>query len=676
MEDKDTGLHVAEGVISIGGDELTEEQQNVLEQVDRESKTRKFLGVLQKVFLAACFLIALYHLYTAAFGPPLTLKHRSLHVAMMLALAFALYPIGKVKNMKKIPWYDWILIALAFAAPLYIWTNYMGVVERAGNANLMDTIMATILILLVLESSRRISGWVLPTLAILFLLYGLFGRYIPGMFRHRGYVWKDLVNHLFANTEGIYGTSVNVASSYIILFIIFGSVMSKCGMGQFFNDLALALAGASKGGPAKVSVVASGLLGSINGSAVANVVTTGTFTIPLMKKTGYTKEFSGAVEATASVGGQILPPVMGAAAFIMAELMGVRYSIIALSGAIPALLYYLGIMLQVHQEACKLGLKGISKENLPAVGQLMKERGYLILPILLLICMLFFSGKTVIFSAFFTILCTLGLHFVSCLVRTLKNKGSLWGWFKQMCSDFFNAMVEGVRNTVSVAVACACVGIVVGVISKTGMGLNMAAAIIKIGDRSLLLTLFFTMITCVILGMGVPSIPAYLITASIAAPALQQLGVPELAAHFFVFYFAMFANLTPPVALAAFAAAGLSGGDPMKTGFTAVKLALTGFLIPFMFVYCPQLLLIDVGLAEGLWVSFAAVVGVFMLAISIEGYWLRPMPVWLRIPCFIGALFLIHSDWKTDIVGFAVLAVVVLFTVLMHRKEKKAVAAA
>ena len=280
MEDKDTGLHVAEGVISIGGDELTEEQQNVLEQVDRESKTRKFLGVLQKVFLAACFLIALYHLYTAAFGPPLTLKHRSLHVAMMLSLAFALYPIGKVKNMKKIPWYDWILIALAFAAPLYIWTNYMGVVERAGNANLMDTIMATILILLVLESSRRISGWVLPTLAILFLLYGLFGRYIPGMFRHRGYVWKDLVNHLFANTEGIYGTSVNVASSYIILFIIFGSVMSKCGMGQFFNDLALALAGASKGGPAKVSVVASGLLGSINGSAVANVVTTGTFTIP------------------------------------------------------------------------------------------------------------------------------------------------------------------------------------------------------------------------------------------------------------------------------------------------------------------------------------------------------------------------------------------------------------
>ena len=676
MEDKDTGLHVSEGVISIGGDSLTEEQQEILEQVDRESKTRKFAGAFGKAFLIACFLIALYHLYTAAFGPPLTLKHRSLHVAMMLSLAFALYPVGKLGSRKKIPWYDWILIALAFAAPLYIWTNYMGVVERAGNANLVDTVMATILIVLVLESSRRISGWVLPALAILFLLYGLFGRHIPGMFRHRGYVWKDLVNHLFANTEGIYGTSVNVASSYIILFIIFGSVMSKCGMGQFFNDLALALAGAGKGGPAKVSVVASGLLGSINGSAVANVVTTGTFTIPLMKKTGYTKEFSGAVEATASVGGQILPPVMGAAAFIMAELMGVRYSVIALSGAIPALLYYLGIMLQVHQEACKLGLKGISRENLPAVGKLMKERGYLILPILLLICMLFFSGKTVIFSAFFTILCTLGLHFVSCLVRTIREKGSIAAWFKQMCSDFFNAMVEGVRNTVSVAVACACVGIVVGVISKTGMGLNMAAAIIKIGSRSLLLTLFFTMITCVILGMGAPSIPAYLITASIAAPALQQLGVSALASHFFVFYFAMFANLTPPVALAAFAAAGLSGGDPMKTGFTAVKLALTGFLIPFMFVYCPQLLLIDVGLGEALWVIIAAAVGVFMLAISIEGYWLRPMPALLRIPCFVGALFLIHSDWRTDLVGFAVLAVVVAYTVLMHRREKKGAAAA
>ena len=671
MEDKDTGLRMAEGVISIGGDALTEEQQSVLEQVDRESKTRKFLGILQKVFLAACFLIALYHLYTAAFGPPLTLKHRSLHVAMMLSLAFALYPIGKVKNMKKIPWYDWILIGLAFAAPIYIWTNYMGVVERAGNANMMDTIMATILIVLVLESSRRISGWVLPTLAILFLLYGLFGRHIPGMFRHRGYVWKDLVNHLFANTEGIYGTSVNVASSYIILFIIFGSVMSKCGMGQFFNDLALALAGASKGGPAKVSVVASGLLGSINGSAVANVVTTGTFTIPLMKKTGYTKEFSGAVEATASVGGQILPPVMGAAAFIMAELMGVRYSIIALSGAIPALLYYLGIMLQVHQEACKLGLKGISKENLPAVGQLMKERGYLILPILLLICMLFFSGKTVIFSAFFTILCTLGLHFVSSFIRTLKSKGSILGWFKQMCSDFFNAMVEGVRNTVSVAVACACVGIVVGVISKTGMGLNMAAAIIKIGDRSLLLTLFFTMITCVILGMGVPSIPAYLITASIAAPALVELGQPEIAAHMFCFYFAMFANLTPPVALASFAAAGLSGGSPMKTGWQSVRLALAGFIVPFMFVYNPPLLVENVTFFTGLQVVLTACTGVVLIAAAAEGYLMGRMNIPLRVLAGVGAFLLIDSGLWTDLGGLAILAIIILAQKFVFHKKGK-----
>ena len=664
-----------EGVITMG-DELNEDQQKVLEEVDRESKFRKFKGAAQWIFLALCFAVALYHLYTAAFGPPLTLKHRSLHVAMMLVLAFVMYPLTKRSTMKKVPWYDWILIGAAISVPIYVWTQYMGVVERAGNPNLADVIIATILIVLVLEAARRVSGWVMPTLAILFLLYGLFGRYIPGMFMHRGYSWAFLSNHLFANTEGIYGTSVSVAASYIILFILFGTVMSKSGMGQFFNDLALALAGGTRGGPAKVAGIASGLLGSINGSAVANVVTTGTFTIPLMKKTGYSKEFAGAVEATASVGGQVLPPVMGAAAFIMAELIGVRYSVIALAGIIPALLYYLGIILQVHQRACKLGLKGISKDNLPAVGKLMKERGYLVLPILLLVYMLFFSGNTVIYAAFTTIIFTFALHMVATLIRAIKDKTGLLPWVKRMGADLFGALSDGVKSTVSVAVACACVGIVVGVISKTGLGLNMASAIIKIGDKSLLLTLVFTMVSCIILGMGVPSIPAYIITASIAAPALMQLGVPQLAAHFFVFYFAMFANLTPPVALAAFAAAGLSGGSPMKTGYAAVRLALTGFLIPFMFIYCPQLLLINVSLWEGIWVTFAAIVGVFMLAISIEGYWLRPMPFWLRIICFGGALCLIHSAVATDIPGFIILGIVVLVQYVFHRKDQPKGAAA
>ncbi|CAK7071148.1 MAG: hypothetical protein DELT_01890 [Desulfovibrio sp.] len=665
--------------------ELTEDQEKLLKELDKEQSVRKFTNpAMAKGFYLLCIAVSLYHfippivphiaelfgLLSAALGnfiwnfsTPVVLKHRSAHVALMLVLSFMMYPFWKKSSYKKVAWYDWVLVALSCVPALYIWLDYNGVVERAGSPDEMDVVMATLLVVLVLEASRRMSGWALPILSIVFILYGLFGRDMPGIFGHRGYNWVQLSNHFFANTEGIYGTSVSVAASYIFLFILFGAVMAKSGMGAFFNDLAMALAGHTKGGPAKVAVLSSGLLGSINGSAVANVVTTGAFTIPLMKKTGYSKEFSGAVEASASVGGQLLPPVMGAAAFIMAEILSKPYSEIIIHAAIPALLYYLGIVIQVQLRAGKTGLLGLPKDQLPLVKAVMKEKGHLLIPIFLLLYLLLFSSVTVVFAAIITILVTI-------IVSWIKPDTRMS--FKDICDAF----ADGAKQTVSVAMACACVGIIIGVTSKTGFGLTMANAIIALGEQSLILTLIFTMITCMILGMGVPSIPAYIITATIAAPALAKLGIPVVAAHLFAFYYAMFANLTPPVALASFAAAGISGGDPMKTGVASVKLAIAGFIVPFMFVYSPQLLLIDTGFIEGFRVAIGACIGVFLIGASIEGYLFTKVNIVARVIAFVGAVCLIDGGITTDIIGLAVLAGVLALQLFLAKKEQAAAVAA
>ncbi|MDR3280356.1 MAG: TRAP transporter permease [Synergistaceae bacterium] len=628
------------------GGVLTEEQQKLIEDLDKESSVRKLSNpLLAQLFYFACIGVTMFHVW-AAFKPPAVQKYRAIHVAMMLVLGFIMYPFSKKSNYKKVSVFDWIFVILSLMAPIYVWLEYEGIIMRAGNANRNDMIMATILVVLVLEASRRMSGWALPILSIIFIAYGLWGRYMPGIFGHRGYTWLQLSNKLFPDTEGIYGSSVSVAASFIYLFILFGAVMAKSGMGAFFNDIAMSLAGHTKGGPAKVSVISSGLLGSINGSAVANVVTTGAFTIPLMKRTGYSREFAGAVEAASSVGGQLLPPVMGAAAFIMAEILSVKYSVIIVHAAIPALLYYLGIIIQVHLRAGKLNLVGIAKDKLPKAGAVMRDKGHLLIPICVLLYYLLFSGKTVVYAAVVTIVSTV-------VVSMLRPSTSMS--FK----DILDACADGAKQTVSVAMACACVGIVVGVISKTGFGFTMANAIITLGAKSLLLTLLFTMVTCMILGMGVPSIPAYIITSAIAAPALAKLGIPVIAAHMFAFYFAMFANLTPPVALAAFAAAGLSGGNPMKTGWASVKLAIAGFLVPYMFIYSPQLLLIDTPLLEGIRVAIGACVGVLLIGSAVEGYLFTSMEWFVRIVSFAGALCLIDGGLVTDLIGAGVLIEVV-----------------
>ena len=646
--------------------EITEaDKQELLEKFDKESKTRTFVSpAVAMAYKIFAILVTLYHLvFASGFWMPETLKHRSLHVSMILILAFAMYPATKKASRKIIAWYDYILIALSAAVPLYMWLDYFNIINRAGKPNSMDVIIGTLLTLLVLEATRRVCGMALPILGVIFILYSLMGTKqglipvnIPGIFLHRGYTWQKLMSHFFANTEGIYGSSVNVASTYIFLFIAFGEIMNKCGMGKFFNDIANALAGGSKGGPAKVAVVASGLLGMINGAAVAVVVTTGSFTIPLMKKTGYDNEFSGAIVATGSVGGQLMPPVMGAAAFIMAETLGIKYSTLLVSAIIPAVIYYMGILLQIQMRAEKMGMQGTPKDQLPKVGEVMKEYGHLAIPLVFLIYMLFFSGKTVIMAAFYTILFTI-------VVAQLRPNT------RMSLNDIIDAMVASAKSTVSVAIACACVGIIVGVCSITGFALNMASTIIQIGGQSLMFTLMFTMVTCMILGMGLPSIPSYIITSTIAAPALVTLGIPPIAAHMFCFYFAMFANLTPPVALAAFAAAGKAGGSPMKTGWASVKLALAGFILPYMFVYNTELLLLDTPIAKGIQVAITAAIGVFLISVAVEGFLFRKVNAVLRILCFAGAYLLIDSGLITDIIGIAICVGIVLLQKTMAKKH-------
>ncbi len=645
--------------------EIKIDEQALLEEFEKESRTRKFESItLKRIMNWIALIITFYHLaYASGYFMPETIKHRSLHVTMMMFMIFALYPGFKKTSRKYIVWYDYVLMFLSLSIPIYIWINYQAIIDRVGNANMPDVIIGTLLVLLVLETSRRVTGWALPIIGIIFMIYSLMGARqglipinIPGVFLHRGFQWPKLIGHLFSNTEGIYGTSVNVASTYIFLFIVFGEVMNKCGMGKFFNDIAIGLAGHTKGGPAKVAVIAAGLLGSINGSAVANVVTTGSFTIPLMKKIGYSKEFSGAVSSTASVGGQLLPPIMGAAAFIMAETLGIKYKEIVVAAAIPALIYYLGIIFQIQMRASKDRLEGMPKDQLPKVKETLKTYWHLTIPIIFLVYMLFFSGYTVIKGAFLTIILTI-------VVSALKKET------RMSLKDLEEAFIASTKSTVSVAIACACVGIVIGVSSLTGFTINMASTIISLGGKSLLLTLVFTMVTCMILGMGLPSIPAYIITVTIAAPALIQLGIVPLAAHLFCFYFAMFANITPPVALASFAAAGISGGNPMKTGIVSVKLALAGFIIPYMFVYNNQLLLIDTHLLQGIQVAITACIGVFLISAAVEGFLYAKVNLLMRVIMMIGAFLLIDSSLLTDVIGIAVFVASIFIQKMIAKKR-------
>lgn len=633
------------------------EAAEIAARYDAESRTRKVswrpLAVL--ITAVACF-VAVYHMWTAYFGTPPTLIHRSIHVSAILFLIFLIYPPFRKAHGKTFQFIDAGLALLAVVPTVYLAVNYEQIVLQAGRFSPIDVLVSTLLVVLVLEAARRVTGIALPILAILFILFGIFGREMPGILRHRGYDWDTLSYNFFATTEGIFGTAIGVSATYIILFILFGAFLAKSGMSALFNDLALAIAGQTRGGPAKVATIASGLMGSINGSAIANVVSTGAFTIPLMKKVGYTRTFAGAVESTASVGGQILPPIMGAAAFIMAETLGVPYSAVAIAAIVPALLYYISLIAQIHLRATRQGLKGVSRDSLPAVFEVLKERGHLLIPLFFLIYMLFFSGRTILYSALLTIIVTI---VVAMLRKTTRMS----------LTDIIDALETGVRQTLGVAIACASVGVIVGVVTLSGFGVTLASAIVALSGGILFWTLVFTMFACLVLGMGLPSIPAYIITATMAAPALTSLGVEPIVAHLFVFYFGLFANITPPVALAAFAAAGISGGSPMRTGFAALKLAGAGFVIPYIFVYSPELLLRDVGLAQGVGVVVTALIGVLLLCVALERHFMVNLPWYLAVIITAGALLLLNSDMTYSLIGAGIGAIVLIIQMIRAKRE-------
>lgn len=648
-------------------------QQEILQKYDLESNVRKIQH--KKVYwliaiIAICY--SLFHLYIT-FHPMPALLQRSIHLAVGIALIFLIYPTYKSQDRHRVAVYDWLLFVLALATSGYLLVEYQDIVTtRGGIPNTLDIIFAILTVLLVLEAARRVTGLILPILALLFLAYPFISHmdFMPRQMMTRPYDFGDIFGQLYLKTEGLFSTAIGSSVSFIFLFILFGAFLAKSGMGQLFNDLALALAGHKQGGPAKVAVISSGFMGSINGAAVANVVGTGAFTIPLMKKVGYSKNFAGAVEASASIGGQILPPIMGASAFIMAETTGVSYATIALAACIPALLYFLAVIMQVHFRAGRENLKGIPKPDLPKVKEVLKVRGHLLMPIVFLIFLLY-KGVPIGHTAFYTIVATV-------IVAALKRET------RMSLKDIFAALEDGARQSLSVMVACAVVGIIIGVVSLTSFGNVMTASIASLGAGSLFLTLFFTMIASMILGMGLPSIPAYIITATMAAPALASFNIPILVSHMFVFYFGIFANITPPVALAAFAGAGISGGDPMRTGFTALKLSAAGFLIPYLFVYNPAMMMIDTSnvavnakefpmasLASILWITISAIIGIVALSAAIEGYFKTTMNFLVRLILALGAVCLIIPETYTDFIGIVLVSILLTFNYLKGYNFKK-----
>jgi len=593
-------------------------------------------------------LMSIYHLYAAAFGAPEAMMHRSIHLAFTLILIFLLAITSESEKRRARFYSDSVLLVLTLLSLGYIFLNYEYVVTRYPYVEALtpwDFVMGIVLTLILLEASRRLIGWALPVTAVVFLLYALFGQYLPGLMRHTGFSVETIIDQLYLTTEGIFGIPLGVSATYVILFIIFGAFLEQSGAGQFFMDFATALVGGSKGGPGKISCVSSSLFGTISGSAVANVMVDGWLTIPLMKRTGFKHEFAAAVEATASTGGQIMPPVMGAAAFVIAEFTGIAYIDICKHALIPALLYYLALFMAIHFEATKTGLVGIPKEERPKLGLVIVAKGHLFLPLAVIVYFML-AGYTPMYACIYATL--------SVVLVALLRKDTRMGLMK-----ILGALEFGAKNTLAVAAACACAGIVVGMINLTGLGLKFTSLILMIAGDALAPALVFTMIAGIILGMGLPTTAAYIVQAALLIPALIKLGVPTIGAHLFVFYFAIISAITPPVAMAVYAAAGISGSNIWKTGLTAVKIGATGFVVPFMFVYGPSLLLIG-SATHILLTIISASIGVIALSAGLMGWAIKEAGYLERGMLMAGALLLIKPGLYTDGVGLALLVIVIL----------------
>ena len=635
-----------------------EDVEAIMKKYDRESNTRIWEGVPKKVvrYLLAAF--ALLMVYMNLFANWDERVRRSLFVGIVIILSFLVYPAKKGSTKKNhIPIYDIVLMVLGAGAYFYFVINFKTIIGHATRISQLEVIVGIIGILVLAETCRRVVGIPILCVATVFIGYAFYSGLGAG--RAFPQVLKSIVYNLFYTTSGVIGTPIGVCSTYIALFILFGAFLEATGISEFFIQLANSLAGASTGGPAKVAVISSALCGMVSGSSVGNTVTTGSVTIPLMKKTGYKGEFAGAVEAAASTGGQIMPPIMGAAAFLMAEMVGVQYSEIAMRAIFPALLYFTGIFITVHLEAKRLGLKGIAKEDLPKFVPLFIRQGYLLIPLVTLVAMVM-MGYTMSRSA---VIATLLAILVS-----IPNKST-----RMNPTRFVNALETGGKNTLSVAVACGIAGIIAGVVTMTGLGQILISAIVSVAGDRVIIALFLTMLTCIVLGLGVPTTANYIIMATTCAPILVNgMGINKIAANMFVFYFGIVADITPPVALAAYAGSAIAKSNPMKTALNASRLAIAAFIVPYIFAFNPAMLFIDADVVQVVIIIVTSLVGLTGVAGGLEGYMVTNMNPIQRILAVVGGLCLIIPGTVTDLAGIAIVGASVVWQ--LADKKKRAAA--
>ena len=611
-------------------------------------------SALKKVSLILAICFVAFHLYTAAFGTMPGIAQKSIHLGFLLVIFYINAMVDSEKRWEQI--FLGIMALFALGGCAYITILDENLQLRAGIVYASDILFAILLIIAIFEACRRKMGNPLVIITLVFVAYAFLGKYIPGFLNQPGMTLKKFTSLVYLTTDGIFGSPLYASASYVVLFVLLGAIMSVSGIGDYMTNLATSLFGHMRGGPAKVAVVASGFFGSISGSPTANVIGTGTFTIPMMKKNGFEPEFAAAFEATASTGGAIMPPIMGSTAFIMAEMLGIPYTAVAKAALIPAILYFLAVLFGVDIYAAKHGLKGIPRSQLPKVRSMLKQI-YMLAPLIFLIfCMAVFN-MTIVRSGLLTIIVTLVLVEINPKTRMTKEQ-----WLQ--------IPVQTVKSAVSVGIACAMAGIISGVIMGSGLGYRISSILTSVAGTSMLLLLVLTMVVSLIMGMGVPTTAAYLVLASLVAPTMIQLGIPPLAAHMFIFYFGCISSITPPVALAAYAGAGLAGCDPNKTGYKAFRLAFCSFLMPYLFVYNPVLLM-EGGVLDILWSLVTALIGAYLLASGFEGFFFRWSLKWFERPLMIlGAVMLIVPGMVTDLVGIAIIVVEFVTEFMFKRSEK------
>ncbi|MCS7197248.1 MAG: TRAP transporter permease [Candidatus Bipolaricaulota bacterium] len=669
-------------------------------EVKREEepgRERQLRGLWGFIVAALAISFSLFQMYNAGFGLLPAQKLRAVHLAFVLALIFLLYPLRKRSARDKVPLYDIVLALLAIVGPLYFFFNFEAMVLRAGAETTLDIIMGALTLVLVLEAARRAVGLALPIVAIVFLLYAHFGAYLPEIIAHRGYSLERIIKHLYPTTEGIFGIPLGAAATFVFLFILFGAVMQRTGISDYLIKLAFAGLGHLSGGPAKAAVLASYTMGTFSGSSTANVVTTGLMTIPLMKRVGFAPEVAGGVETAASAVGQLIPPVMGAAAFVMVEMTGIPYIEIIKAALIPAILDMFGLLFSVHMYAVKHGLRGLPREQLPPLLPTLFSQIYLLIPIVGLVIMLTVAQFSPMKSAFWSIPLALIIALIArntqvvwrlikmqlrgddnpAGLQTVPNSKVItpfartWGDFVK---DLLGALQDGARYAVGVSAACACAGIIIGVITLTGLGLRLTGILIDLSGGQLWIALLLTMVGCIILGLGMPTTANYIITSTLMAPTLITLGVPVIAAHMFVFYFGILADDTPPVGVGAYAAAGIARADPIKTGIQGFKFDLSAFLIPYLFVFNPILLLYGhVQPLELIWVTLSGLVGVYALSVTKEGWWRTYANPLERLLMAAAAIALIDPGLIADLAGLGLMALVYLWQLWKVRRATRSV---